>query len=419
MVRGYLTHFQQLSSNVKFFLIGNAVQGLGLSIYSLLFNLYLKELGFGESSIGSLISTASLGISLMAIPAALFIERFHVKHLVMTGMLFSSFFYFIQILNVGESGLFTFGLLASMFQAIFNISVSPFYLRNSTPQVRVYVYTLNSAMNMGAHLVGYLIGGFLPELLKEISPLSSQIEIFRSSIMIALSLVFMSNLLFIQIKRVPIPRNHRHLFEGLKGKEWRILSRLIIPKLCFSFGGGLVVPFMNLYLKERFNLSTQMIGISYAILQTFIFVGIFISPALIKRTTRLNFIMITGFLAVPFMITMGLATSVTIVLSCFFIRGMLMNMSSPIISMFEMEHVNEKDCVFASAMIQFFHHLVYTTSTRIGGLMIEKFSFGPTFYMAGAFYFAAVVCYYYFFRHENAAEIRFLKESRVIDVEAA
>ena len=45
MVRGYHIHFKQLSSNVKIFLAGNAIQGVGLSIYTLLFNLYLKELG--------------------------------------------------------------------------------------------------------------------------------------------------------------------------------------------------------------------------------------------------------------------------------------------------------------------------------------------------------------------------------------
>ena len=56
MVRGYHIHIKQLSSNVKLFLAGNAIQGIGLSIYALLFNLYLKKLGYGESSIGNLIN---------------------------------------------------------------------------------------------------------------------------------------------------------------------------------------------------------------------------------------------------------------------------------------------------------------------------------------------------------------------------
>ncbi|HXH75892.1 MAG TPA: MFS transporter [Bacteriovoracaceae bacterium] len=407
MFSSYHSHFRQLSSNVKLFLIGNAIQGMGLSIYGLLFSLYLKELGYGESSIGSLISTTSLGISLMAIPASLIIERFHVKQLVITGMVLSSVFYFLQILTVNESSLFTFGLLGSMFLAIYNISVSPFYLRNSSPEVRVHLFTLNSGLNIMAHMIGYLIGGYLPKMVRWFDPTSTRIDSFRSAIMVALMLVFLSNLIFMRIRRVPIPKVKRALFDGWKEKEWKILGKLIVPKLFFAFGGGLVVPFLNLYLKEKFKLSTDMIGVSYAILQLCIFVGIFITPTLLKKTTHLKFMMITSMLSVPFMITMGIAASVPMVLTCFFMRGMMMNMSGPITSMFEMEHVREKDCVFASAIILFCYHLVYTCSTRIGGLMIEKYSFGPTFYMAGASYATAVFLYYRFFRHED--EVRKVK----------
>lgn len=401
MVRGYHHQFQQLSSNVKIFLAGNAIQAVGLSIYTLLFNLYLKELGYGESSIGNMISTTSLGISMMAIPAALIMDKFHVKHLVMTGMLLSSVFYFFQILNVTEMALFGFGLLASMFQALFNISVSPFYLRNSNPQQRMHLFTLNSGMSMFAHLIGYAVGGYLPAVVSHFHPEMSKLDLYRSSIMLALMVVFLSNLMFIRIRRVPIPKVKKKLFEGIREKDWKVMGKLILPKLCFAFGGGLIVPFMNLYLKERFDLSTKMIGISYAILQLCIFAGIFITPTLMKKTTQLRFITTTALLSIPFMITMGLTGNITMVLGCFFLRGMLMNMSSPITSMFEMEHVREQECLFASAMILFCYHLVYMSSTRLGGFLIEKYSFGPTFFMAAFFYGLAVVLYHRFFRKED------------------
>lgn len=401
---------------MKFFLIGNAVQGMGLSIYSLLFNLYLKEIGFGESVIGGLVSTTSLGISLMAIPAALVIDKFHVKHLAVMGLFFSSLFYSIQIMNVDEGSLFAFGLLASMFQALFNISVSPFYLRNSNPEQRVHLFTMNSSLNMFAHMIGYLIGGFLPELVSIIATESSKTEVYRYSILIAVLVVFSSNLMFLKIKRVPIPSVKKRLFEGLKEKEWNTLGKLILPKLCFAFGGGLVVPFMNLYLKEKFILSTEMIGVSYAVLQFFIFAGIFITPEILKKTTPLRFIMITAIFSIPFMLAMGISGNLTFVLGCFFMRGMLMNMSSPITSIFEMEHVREKECVFASAIILFFYHLVYTTSTKLGGYLIESYSFRPTFYLAAGFYALAVFLYYKFFKYD---EVKKEKVEFVVNTKAA
>ncbi len=390
-----------LSPNVKKFLLGNAIQGIGMSIYTLLFNLYLKELGYGESAIGGLISTTSLGIAFVAIPAAFIIDKFHVKPLVLIGMSMASMFYFIQILNTSETALFSFGLLASMFQAVFNISISPFYLRNSTKAVRTHLFAMNSAINMFAHMVGYLIGGYLPSILKWLVPELSRVEQFRFSMIGAISIVILSNLVFVKIKRVPIPKIKRRLFEGLREKEWKVMGKLMLPKLCFAFGGGLVVPFINLYLKDKFGFSSKSIGVSYAALQLFIFAGIFISPQLVKRTTHLKFILTTSLLSIPFMIMMGLTGNVFLVLSCFFMRGMLMNMSSPITSQFEMEKVNERECVFASAIILFGYHLVYTFSTRLGGFMIEKFSFGPTFYVAAGFYGLAVYLYSRFFKGEE------------------
>lgn len=220
--------------------------------------------------------------------------------------------------------------------------------------------------------------------------------------MIALGIVFASNMMFLRIKRIPALKSKKKLFEGIKNKNWKILAKLILPKLCFAFGGGLIVPFMNLYLKEKFSLSTDKIGVAYAFLQFFIFLGIFVTPAIIRKTTHLKFIVLTGLFSIPFMITMGLTGNITLVLGCFFMRGMLMNMSGPITSMFEMERVKEEESIFASAIIIFFYHMVYTTSTRLGGYLIEHYSFGQTFYVAGSFYALAITLYYYFFKDHSS-----------------
>ena len=93
-----------------------------------------------------------------------------------------------------------------------------------------------------------------------------------------------------------------------------------------------------------------------------------------------------------------------------------MNMSGPIMSMFEMEHVKEKECVFASAVLMFSYHLVYTTSTRLGGYLIESYSFVPTFYIAGAFYVLAVILYYSFFKKDDEEKVK-VKDCDLIPIE--
>ena len=400
MVGSYRHHIKLFPENVKIFILGNFIQAFGLSIYSLLFNLFLKELGYGESMIGHLISTTTLGITLMCFPAAMIMEKFHVKHLVMVGMLASSFFYVLQVFSSTTAGIFGFGLVASMFLALFNISVSPFYLRNSTPSMRMHLFSLNSAGVMLAQLFGYLVGGNLPKLVRSINPDLNQIDTYRFAIGSALLMVFASNFIFMRIKRVPIPRIKRSMMSHLQDKDWKMIFKLVTPKLFFAFGGGLIVPFINLYLKERFHLSTQNIGYAYASLQLCIFIGIFMTPAIVKRVSPLKFIILTSLCSVPFMVAMAFSGSIGMVLGAFFCRGMLMNMSSPVTSIFEMEHVKEQECVFASALLIFFYNLIYTLTTRLGGRLIEEYSFGPTFYVAAASYLMAIICYYKFFGGE-------------------
>lgn len=374
---------------------------MGVAIYGLLFNLYLKHMGFGEAVIGKLISTTSLGIALIAIPAAFIIERFHVKHLVICAMTLSSFFYGAQVLSHSMEMLFSLGLIASMFMAIFNISIAPFYLRNSNPAQRMHLFTMNSFLGIFAQFLGYLIGGFIPQMMKMLTSSTDEVWIFKLSLMLSIAIIFIPNLFFLRISKMPIPRVKVNAIKSLKEKEWKIITKLTLPKLCFAFGAGLVIPFMNIYLKEKFSLSTNEIGLTFALLQFFIFVGIFLTPWFMQRTSQLRFILLTSLISIPFMVSMGVVGNLGIVLSCFFARGMLMNMSSPITSMFEMERVKEKECVFASAMILFSYHLVYTYSTRLGGYLIEQFSFGPTFYLSGLSYILAVVLYYKFFKQEE------------------
>lgn len=402
-MKTYLTTFKTFNSNVKLFLIGNAISSMGVAIYGLLFNLYLKNLGLGEAMIGKLISNTSFGIALTAIPAAFLIERFHVKHLLIFAMTLSSLFYGIQVLSHSHEYLFSFGLLASMCMAIFNISIAPFYLRNSTPEQRMYLFTMNSCLGIFAQFAGYLIGGFIPSFIKMISVNSDVLEVYKMSLLVSVFMIFIPSIFFLRITKVPIPKVKRDLFKSITERDWRVISKLTLPKLCLAFGAGLVIPFMNIYLKEKFSLNAEEIGLVFAGLQFFIFVGIFVTPWFMKRTTQLRFILLTSIVSIPFMVSMGVLGNLGMVLSCFFARGMLMNMSSPITSMFEMERVKEKECVFASAMILFSYHLVYTYSTRLGGYLIEKYSFGPTFYLSGISYIASAFLYYKFFKKDDKA----------------
>lgn len=398
MVRNYKIHFKELPHNLKLFLLGHALMAFGNSVHALLFNLFLREAGLKEGVMGSLAATTSLGIALMAFPAAFVLERFAVKPLLIAGIVISSASYLLQVMAESVEMYTVLGLVGAMGLAIFNISVAPFIFRHTKPEQRVYAFTMNSASVMGSQLFGYFIGGYLPEIFAALNNNLTVLETYRYAMAIALGVTILSLYPYSRIVRAAVPHQRRNSWGSLREKDWRTLGKLIMPKTAIALGAGMIIPFMNVYLSKRFNLDSSAIGTAFGALQICIFIGVFMSPSVVKRFDRLGFMMITALLSVPFMLTMAFASSIALVLGCFFMRGMLMNMSGPATSLFEMERVRESDCLFASSILIFCYNTAWTFSTQVGGWIIENYGFRWSFICAASFYLAAVGCYWVFFK---------------------
>ena len=78
-VNDYLEHIKLFSKNARLYLIGSLLIGVNFHIFQLLLNLYLRELGFDESSIGVIISSRAVGMTIIAIPAAIVLSRIKLK----------------------------------------------------------------------------------------------------------------------------------------------------------------------------------------------------------------------------------------------------------------------------------------------------------------------------------------------------
>jgi predicted MFS family arabinose efflux permease len=415
MVRHYQHHYNNLPANLKLFLMGHALMAFGNSVHGLLFNLFLRESGLKEGVMGSLASTTSLGTALMAFPAAFVLERFAAKPLLITGLIISALCYIAQVLSSNVELYTLFGLMGAMGLAIFNISVAPFIFRHTKPEDRVYAFTLNSAAVMGSQLLGFMMGGQLPEIIVRLAPSLTTLEAYRYSMACALGITLLSLWPYSRILKAPVPKVTRRMLGELKARDWNTLTRLVAPKVSIALGAGMIIPFMNVYLSKRFDLGSAAIGNAFGVLQLCMFSGIFLGPLLVRRMDRLRFMMFTALLSIPFMLTMALASSVILVLGSFFMRGMLMNMSGPVTSLFEMEKVKEQECLFASCILIFSYNAAWTFSSQVGGWLIETYGFRSSFFAAAIFYTIAVGFYWTFFRHHK----RSVSEQSCVSSEAA
>lgn len=406
-MKEYFENLKNISKNAKLFLIGGIFNGIGMSVFQLLFNLYLKDGGKTETQIGFILSAGSLGATLVAIPAAILIERLHIKHLLLVTTVLASMAYMMQVYFTDISVVMFFSFLASMFITVYRISSAPFFMRNSTPKERIYLFSTSAALMMGSSLIGFLIGGFLPNLIRASHHTMTLLDSYRYSLFISICASLISLIPFFMIHDDIKLKEKKNIFSQLLKYDWPLMGKLIIPKLFVGMGAGLIIPFMNLYFKNVFQKDAGSIGSYFSMLQVFMFIAMMSAPLLAKRLGMLRSIVITELISIPFMLVLALTSNLTLAVVAFIFRGTLMNMNVPISSNFEMELVKKDQQAFTNALSMLAWNGAWTISAHFGGAIIEKHSFQYSFYVTIALYLCSALSYYFFFRRIDESNFHF------------
>src|SRR5258705_2406035 len=91
----YLRQVRGAGRNARLYLYGLFLWGLGQSIFSLLFNLYLRELGYTDSGIGQILSKVSLDAAVAALPVGFLFRRIPTQKLLVVPVALVSLTYLL------------------------------------------------------------------------------------------------------------------------------------------------------------------------------------------------------------------------------------------------------------------------------------------------------------------------------------
>lgn len=399
MLKEYIENIKAFSPNARLFLIGNFCLSVGIHIFWLLYNLYLKDIGFTESFIGNVLSIRAIGSVLIALPAAALINRVHIRYIVIWGAGFSAVGFFMQSVITQPGGLIGASCLTGMATTIYMVAAAPFFMRNSTPKERVHLFSVNSAINMGAGFIGSAIGGVLRTFFYQIT--SSSVQSYRLALLSAVVLALIGIIPYSRLQVSPIPTSK----DGRDGSrrhhaDWNTIFRLTLPSFIVGMGAGLTIPFINLYFQDVFQLNTDIIGIIFASGQIAMFAGMLSSPILAQRIGKVATILATQLISIPFMLIMAFARTLALVIPAFLIRGALMNMATPVSQTFSMEKVPPKDQALTNSLLNLSWTGSWAVSAFFGGRIIEHYGFALSFCITSFLYFTSTMFYYIFFRKD-------------------
>ncbi len=394
----YLEKLKMISKNAKLFLLGGVFNGIGMAVFRLLFNLYLKEAGFGEGKIGTILSARSLGAALIAIPIAILLRRVHAKHILILATFLASVFYGFQIYFNELYLIVIFAFFAHMFFMTYRLVSAPFFMRNSTKKERIYIFSLHSAVFVVSMFIGNLVGGNLPHFFLNTGIATELVTAYKITLYCSIGATIASILPYLKIEEKPLPKIENKLFNEMKTYNWRRIVKLVVPRFLVGMGAGFIIPFMNLYFRNVFDLGSDRIGLYFSILRIFMFIGMMSAPFISKHIGMIKGIVITQLLSLPFMLTMALTDHLTLAVGAFFIRTTLMNMNQPMNRNFTMEimKVDEQPMTHSLTMVAW--NLSWMVSAFLGGRIIEQYGFKYSFFATIILYLLSSTTYYILFK---------------------
>ncbi|MDY7078072.1 MAG: MFS transporter [Chloroflexota bacterium] len=405
-IRYLLRQIQGFSRNARLYLLATFIRGIQFGIFRLIFNLYIVSLGYRQDFLGLLRALDPLVMLLTSLPAGVLSDRIGRKR----ALLLSSTGRILSLLGFvfapSATGLVASSVALGGAKTLLHVSRLPFMIENSDEQNRTALFSADFSLLMLAGFSGNLLGGWLPGWLGACvgvtieSAASYRLTVVALAVLIALSTV---PYLFLQprreahaVDRRPSPREALH--------EGPLLVKLLLPTLLVSLGGGLLTPFLNLYMKQTFALPDTVLGFLFAVADLCASLAVLVVPLLSKRWGKVKTTAITQIATTPLLLALGFIPALPVAIPALWGQAGLIWAGDPLYSAFTMEQVKPQQRSTVSSL----RNMVWTFGRVVGqslsGLVQVGWGFGPLFTASTALYLASALLLTTFFgQKENLA----------------
>ena len=309
----YMDRLRLFSPNARLYLLTVLVTGMAMGVYRLLFNFYVLSLGpeFDEALLGSLITTNQATALILALPMGYAVDRWGRKNALITRSVLLAVSVALVSLWPAISIFYLANILFGLVQSISSVAMAPFLMENSGEEERTYLFSFSSGLQMGSVFIGNWLGGYLPTWISKLQMVDATSSAAYSSSLLSISLIAALGfipLIFIRpIDGIREARRRDFAPFQYARKNPRLLTKLLLPSLIISFGAGLFMPFMNVFYRVVHNQSDQVIGTLFAWGSLAMGIGLMIAPPIADRLGKIQFVVLTQGLSIPFMILLGFA----------------------------------------------------------------------------------------------------------------
>ncbi len=396
----YAARLRLFSPNIRLFILGVFLAGLGFTFWQLLFNLYLQAAGYSNAAIGDMLTVGNLAMAVAALPAGYLAGRLRPKRQLITAQLLSSAAFTAAALVESSSLLFVFFGLAFGLSAFVRVVSGPFVMRHSTPVERTYIFATLFIFMLAGGVVGNAAAGLIKDafILHHWPPLVA----YRTTLLIGVGASYLGIIPFLFIRSQPARADDERplSLRGFRDWNWRLFAKAMLPQALLAVGAGLIVQFVNLYFKDVFDEPDYRIGYFLSAQSVTMVLGIALSPALAEKFGKVRTIVASQLSSLPFMLILAFTTTLPLAVAAFIMRAALMNMSAPLANTLVLELCPKEQQGILQALFITNWALAWALSAFLFGQVLNA-DYSQCFLVAAGLYVLSSALYYLFFRHSE------------------
>jgi MFS family permease len=412
-LRDYVKNIRRFSPQARLYLLVMLLQGMGWGIFRLFFNFYILSLGYSKDFLGLLISVPALTALIVALVAGYVSDLTGRKRAFIGGGLLIVLSQGAMLIFPNRSMLIVSNVFQGIGTSLFNVTAAPFLMEHSTEAERTHLFSFNSGVRTMSNFLGNFLGGGLPLLfsrLMSVPPESSPAYAWSLGVTTLLTGLALIPLFMLRVKPREIGSDPMAPFRAL-WEDRLTMTRLLLPGLIVSLGAGMLIPFMNVFFRERYGLADEVIGTLFGFSSLGMGLAIFGSPILAERWGKARTVVITRAFSVPFLIAMGYVSSLPLAILSFLSRAALMNLSGPVYQTMVMEEVDEKSRGLIASLNSMIWNLGWAVSPSISGPIQARYGFDPVFAVTIVTYALSIYLVYRWFVRDRVKTRRLITQT--------
>jgi MFS family permease len=399
----YLRRVRRFSRNARLLLLRAPLSGLSVSIWRLLFYLYLLAAGHDTLFVAQLASINWIAHGLSVIPSGILSDLFGRRRLFLISYAGNILGTAGLIVLSSPTSLLVLAAVQGAFEGGHAIVGPPFMVEQSEPDERVHLFSLGGFLTVGAASLGNLAAGLLPLVFGALLGLGAEhASALRASLLCALPVMLLSAVPIYLIDERWKPIDISRWWKSLE--SYGTIGMLALTEGGAGLALGMTAPFFNLFFARELHASTTAIGLTFGVGSVVTAFATLLAPIVVRRLGRVRTVAFLKFLGVPFLVLLGLASSVLMagilyVVVIILIGGAFPSraLTDPIYSLFSMEAVKDRERGTTNGIMHAFSEFPMGVGAWIVGPFMVAGNWSVPYYLAGAIYSMTFLAFYVYF----------------------